>query len=248
MPFITVEDGDWGSSRVQDVHAIVQSVCDVFRLDASVDLPDSIILRSSKSLGPRALIERGPNNEHIILVNARDCLWAMLAFQFAHEYCHVFSDHYNVPLNNRYRWLEESFCELASLYALQRMGIIWQSQPPYDSWRSYADSLTSYATDRINNVKHFDSANRFREWLDSNIDRMTLDSVVRELNNVVAVHLLAFFQQSPDAWLAVAQINARPNLTGNLDTYFAAWSNATDGAPAVGGIAKLMNVPTQNAT
>ena len=248
MPTITIENGDWGSSRPQDVHAVVQSVCDVFHVDASIDLADPVILRYSESHGPRALIERGPDNEHIILVSARDCLWSKLAYQFAHEYCHVFSDHYNVPLNNRFRWLEESICELASLHALLRMSAIWQSQPPYDNWRSYANSLASYANDRINSAERFGSAPRFREWLDVNIQRMSVDSVVRELNDVVAVHLLPYFQQSPDAWRVVAQINRRPNLNGSLDAYFAAWSNATDGDPNIAGIADLMDVPMQNAS
>jgi hypothetical protein len=68
------------------------------------------------------LIERGPNNEHIILVSANDHRWSQLAYQFAHEYCHVFSAHYRVLLCNRFRWLEESLCETASLYAMLRMG------------------------------------------------------------------------------------------------------------------------------
>jgi hypothetical protein len=247
MPNIIVENEGWGSSRVQDVHAVVQSVCSVFRNDASIDVPDPIILRFSELAGPRALLERGPNNEHILLVRAKDRLWAQLAFQFAHEYCHIFSDHYRVPLANRFRWLEESICELASLYALLRMGDVWRESPPYPTWSSYADALTTYANDRINVVHRFGNASDFRVWLDSNMNRMSADSGIRELNNVVAVHLLPYFQRFPNAWQSVTQINAQPNLSGDLDAYFAAWSNTSAGLQHPVEIANLMNVRMQIA-
>jgi len=248
MATIIVENGDWGSSSVQDVHAVAQSVCNVFQADASIDVTDPIVLRFSELHGPRALSDRGPNNEHVILVGANNRLWARLAFQFAHEYCHVFSNHGAVPLQNRFRWLEESFCELASLYALLRMGNTWRTNPPYANWSSYADSLTTYANDRIVSVQRFDTAVDFRHWLDAHFDRMSVHSVIRELNNVVAVHLLPYFQQFPFAWQAVTQINAQPNLIGDLDAYFAAWLNTCGDQRHVVEIASRMNVPTQIAT
>lgn len=241
-----IERGGWGSSKLRDVHAVVQSVCDVFHRDASVDVADPIILRFSELHGPRALFERGPNNEHIILVSAKDRLWARLAFQFAHEYCHVFSDHYRVPNMHPFGWMEESICELASLYALQRMGELWRERPPYPNWRAYSDSLATYARRRIDGVQRFGNASDFRFWLDANIVRMRSDPIVRELNNVVAVHLLPYFRRFPEAWQCVTRMNTKLDVSGDLESYFAAW--LTVGTPHVTAIANLMNVTIPVAT
>ena len=189
MPNIIIEDGEWGSSCLENIHAVVHSVCDIFLTDAAIDVTDSIIVRFSKLHGPRALLERGPNNEHIILVSANNCLWSQLAYQFAHEYCHVFSMHYLVPLHNPFRWLEESLCETASLHAMLRMGEVWQTTAPYSSWVSYAGSLTEYANDRINAVAKFDTSDDFRSWLDLNINRMTANSVIRELYTALSAFM-----------------------------------------------------------
>jgi hypothetical protein len=247
MPNIIIEDGEWGSSCLEDIRAVAQSVCNIFFTDAAIDVADSIIVRFSKLHGPMALLDRGPNNEHIILVNAKDCRWSQLAYQFAHEYCHVFSAHYRVPLHNRFRWLEESLCETASLYAMLRMGEVWQTTPPYSSWVSYAGSLTDYANERINAVERFNTSDEFRSWLDSNIDRMAADSIIRELNNVVAVRLLSYFQSFPDAWRSVTGINIRPNLSGDLAAYFLAWSQNNEGREHIVQIANLMGVSTEIA-
>jgi hypothetical protein len=242
MPNIIIEDGAWGSSCLEDVRAVAQSVCDIFLIDAAIDVADSIIVRFSELHYPIALLDRGPNNEHIILVNAKDRRWSQLAYQFAHEYCHVFSAHYRVPLQNRFRWLEESLCETASLYAMLRMGEVWQTTPPYQHWASYAGSLTEYANEGINAVARFDTSDEFQSWLDSNIDRMTAKSVIRELNNVVAVRLLSYFQSFPGAWQNVTSINTRPNLSGDLAAYFLAWSGSSDEPQHIIQIANLMGI------
>jgi DNA-binding LacI/PurR family transcriptional regulator len=105
MPNIIIEDGAWGSFYLEDIRAVAQSVCDIFLTDAAIDVADSIIVRFSKLHGPMVLLERGPNNEHIILVSANDRRWSQLAYQFAHEYCHVFSAHYREPLHHPFGWL-----------------------------------------------------------------------------------------------------------------------------------------------
>jgi hypothetical protein len=248
MPNIVVENGTWGSSGISDVKAVVRSVCSIFYADAAIDVADPIIVRFSEQNGPLVLEERGPNGEHTILVNANNRLWARLAYQFAHEYCHVFSEHYRVQLHNRFRWLEESLCEVASLYALERMGSVWQANPPYSHWRSYTGSLTSYAVARIDATDQFDTPAEFQEWLSLNIDRMIDNSVIRELNNVVAVRLLPYFRTHPEAWRCVTRMNTQPNLSGDLSSYFLAWSRNCDDSQYVIQIARLMGVLTDIAT
>lgn len=51
-----------------------------------------------------------------IRLNVWGTLWARLAFQFAHEYCHVLADPRSFPLPiDRCCWIEEVICETASL-------------------------------------------------------------------------------------------------------------------------------------
>jgi hypothetical protein len=125
-----------------------------------------------------------------------------------------------------------------------RMGEIWQTTPPYPNWVSYAGSLTKYANERINAVERFDTSDKFRSWLDTNIDRMAADSIIRELNNVVAVRLLLYFQSFPDAWRSATSINTRPNLSGDLAAYFLDWSQSSDEPHHIVQIANLMGVST----
>lgn len=207
-----------------------------------LDFDEPIIVRSSRRYGPMTLIERGANNEHIVLVNARDRLWSRLAFQFSHEYCHVFSRHYLVPLGHRFRWFEESLCEAASLFSLRKMSVIWAIDPPYPAWRAYSGSLREYSDERINATQQFVDVVDFREWLSDNIAEMTNNSINRKLNNIIAVRLLSYFEENPSAWKCVTRISTAPDLEGNLASYLRSWEDELQDSATPSSIANLLGV------
>jgi hypothetical protein len=108
----------------------------------------------------------------VIGLNTKSTYWAQYAFQFAHEFCHALMDHANDwrrlwrSGDHANQWLEESFCEVASLFALRAMGRSWATKPPYPNWSSFAEHLTEYARERIEGATR-NAQKPFAEWLRS---------------------------------------------------------------------------------
>ncbi len=152
-----VVEGDWGGSRLADVEAVARSVTscfDVFDADESVAI--AIEPTPSSSDPPIALVTPHPSGELVVRLNVRGNLWARLAYQFAHEYCHVIAD----PTTwrpGRFAWVEEALCETASLFALRAMAVSWRDAAPYPNWQSYTSELDRYAAEALS-----DQTGRFR--------------------------------------------------------------------------------------
>jgi hypothetical protein len=178
--------------------------------------------------------------------------WSQFAFQFAHEFCHALAGHTNdfTRLWTRGRkanmWLEESFCETASLFAMRAMGERWKTAPPYPNWKSYAEALTNYARDRSRAaLASLPAGLPFVDWFHKNEASMREKATLREKNNVVAERLLPLFEAQPAGWEAITFLNlgARdPEET--LATRFAEWSAAAPPAQRafIGSIAAVFGL------
>ncbi len=141
-------------------------------------------------------------------------LWAQFAFQFAHEFCHALAGHTNdwkklwIKGRKANHWLEESFCETSSLFAMRAMGETWKTKPPYPNWKSYSEALTKYAGDRIDaTAASLPPGFKFTDWLRENEPSMREKSTLREKNNVVAGQLLPLFEAEPAGWEAITFYN-----------------------------------------
>jgi len=165
-------------------------------------------------------------------LNVRGNYWAQFAYQFAHEFCHALAGHSNdwrkpwIADPKANHWLEESFCETASLYALRAMGRSWQASPPFPNWKSYAPSLTGYAADRLENTKAtLAEDSGFIPWFRENEDAMRVNATLREKNNVVARMLLPVFEKEPSGWEAVTSLNLTKRVADiSLSEHFTDWS------------------------
>lgn len=140
--------------------------------------------------------------------------WSQYAFQFAHELAHALARHTREPAKAGFRehrpnlWLEEAICETASLFALRAMAVEWKASPPYPHWASYAPSLAAYAQQRLDaSAKDLPAGKPIGPWLRANEPALRKDSVIRELNNVVASRLLPVFESEPSGWEAVSYLN-----------------------------------------
>jgi hypothetical protein len=175
--------------------------------------------------------------------------WSQFAFQFSHEFCHALAGHSNdfarlwIRGRKANMWLEESFCETASLFAMRAMGERWKTAPPYPNWKSYADALTQYARDRSEAAAiSLPREKPFLDWFRENEASMREKATIREKNNVVAGQLLPLFEAQPAGWEAITFLNlGRRDPEETLATRFAEWSAA---APATqrGFIAKIAGV------
>ena len=125
MQIAVVVAAGWEGAGAADIVAVVRSVADCF----PVEVPESRAISLQQTDGdPRALSQLDGAGNFVVRVTVRDTGWAQLAFQFAHEYCHVLADPRTVAFD-RFHWIEESMCEAASLFAMRRLSLTWRTAP-----------------------------------------------------------------------------------------------------------------------
>jgi hypothetical protein len=149
----------------------------------------------------------------VIGLATRDTFWSQYAFQFAHEFCHALMDHANDWRrlwhngDHANQWVEETFCEVASLFALRAMGKAWDTSPPYKHWRSYGEKLTEYAQKRLDDPKHqLPAGKTFAAWF-AEAEPIQRKKWTRENNTIVAIRLLPLFEAEPAGWDALPALN-----------------------------------------
>lgn len=133
-----------------------------------------------------------------IFLSSANTYYAQYVYQFAHEYCH-----YQIPFSpvQELRWLEESICELASLYTLRQVDKQWESNPPYPNWQDYHSNFTKYAE---NEEKNYEFINlNFSVEPDDVLSYLRRNEYDRPKNRYIALKLLPLFYQHPELWHAV---------------------------------------------
>jgi len=216
---IIVMPGDWGESQIADIKRVAESAAHPIASLLNERRFAPIILQRSKS-GPITLYKRGVGNEYQVRLDTSDRAWAQLAFQFAHEFCHIVCNYRDAK--NPQIWFEETLCECASLYSLRRMGENWKTNPPYSNWKSYATALTDYANTRVNaqNAK----TKTVAEFYHENKRELERSGTNRELNNFIAVKLLPLFEDSPESWHSLRYLNlGNPEENLSLEEYLEGW-------------------------
>jgi hypothetical protein len=203
---IEVLDSDWGGAVTADIAAVIDSVAACFEC---------------------ALSER-PIEAIRVLLNARGRLWAQYAYQFAHELCHVQAN-FCPPLQHPSKWIEESLCEMSSLFAINSMSHCWHSSPPYPNWKSYAPKLKQYLEDHCSKPEHqVPTGKSFGEWLLSRLHLLRADAFRRADNTIVARELLSIFEQDPNAWCAVRYLNLwNTSQDASIPEFCDRWRQAT---------------------
>ncbi len=216
---IIVLPDDWGDSGIEDIKKVADSTAHPIAslLESSGFSP--ILLQRSRS-GPVTLYKRGVGNEYIVKLDTEDRAWAQLAFQFAHEFCHILCNYRNV--DNPQLWFEETICEVASLYSLRQMGEHWKTNPPYSNWKSYSVALTNYANDRIDEQQKNNQS--LAEFYRNNMAALTKSGTDRELNNFIAIKLLKTFEQTPSGWQSIRYLNlGEAGENDSFQAYLSGW-------------------------
>jgi hypothetical protein len=159
----------------------------------------------------------------LIYLNVEGNLWCKYSYQFSHELCHYIIDTDFPPKNDRFGWLEETLCELASLFTLNKMSITWQANPPYPNWRDYSICLKEYV-DEIMSRPENNITISFSTWLTNNLPELYNNRYKRTENTIIAIHLLPTFIRTPDLWKIIHFIkNIGITDNTNLEEYFLEW-------------------------
>lgn len=213
----TVDDA-WGNST-ERVRAILLSTAN----ELFVYFPDRelkpILVEPLK--GPITLFDRGPRGEYRVRLDTGDNLWAQWAYQFAHEFGHILSNYDEVSHQNK--WFEETICEVASLFTLNRLADTWSKAPSPDSWQRYAPALRKYAEARLAKAQ-LPEGLTLAKWYEDHARPLAKNGYDREKNTLVAVQLLPLFEKAPEHWEAIAWLaKAKKGHAESLPDFLKAW-------------------------
>jgi len=223
---ITIESGVWGGAVDENVLRVFQSVENTFQSVGIVVSDPIYVLRSGN--GPMIQIGRGANNSHLVRISEMQTRWDQYAYQFAHEFCHIFSEHELVPLGSRFGWWEEAICELSSIWCLNEMAREWSVNAPYSNWNSYSTSLKKYAENDLANTTAFTDSESFRNWLEPRLAMMHKKRYMRKSNKVVSKQLLPVVNLNPDKfWRAVTEMNAIAFIDASFVEYLGSWQGSS---------------------
>lgn len=220
---LRLEKEGWGEAPLENVQAVFQSA-GAQLLPHFPDLKLDPIQVSPRG-GPITLFRRGENNQYIVKLATTDTFWAQYAFQFSHELAHILCRY--DENNTGQLWLEESLCELASLYTLRAMSTRWKTAPPYRNWKEYARHLADYAQKRID-AHPLPEGKTLAQWYADNAPALEKNATDRARNTTVAAALLPIFEKRPEGWAAIYYLNQnKPKEKQTLPQRLANWHEQT---------------------
>jgi hypothetical protein len=218
-------DTDWGGADPANIEAVAVSAAQCFPVLQDEDVAITLLPMTK---GPMTIQDRGlPDGEAIVWLSVQGNLWAKLAYQFAHEFCHVIADPRTLPWD-RFLWIEEAICETASLFALRCMAKTWAEEPPYPNWSDYGVRLDDYARERIEEPDRCVPAGvTFRDWLADRLPLLEENPGRRDDNAIVAKELLSLFEAEPTLWRAIRYLHSWPRpAAASWDDFFDGWATA----------------------
>lgn len=250
---ITVEvaQGDWGRAEVRDIGRVLDSVADELASVVGVAGDDLHLRVLPRGGSPRVLYERDAEGQYIVQLTARDERWFQYVYQFAHELCHVLSNFDNKEglggekVDESNQWFEESLCEAASLFTLQRLAVVWETSPPTRNWSGYGKAFSAYADRLINEPhRHLAAGRSFRDWYAENQASLSSSPYQREKNELVAANLLPLFAAHPESWQSIAYLNPSKTSAGKpFAQYLADWRAASPDKALPDQVIALFGLP-----
>jgi hypothetical protein len=221
---IRVVPGGWGI-EAQDIEPVLYATADelVSMLPSKLAVP---IIVSHTQGNPVALYHRGAAGEYLVRLHASGASGPLYVYEFAHELCHVLSNHdEHADTRKHNQWFEETLCETASLYALQAVAQKWElSAAPGRAalaprLRRFYDALLAERN------RELPSGATLAAWLAEHELQLRGNPYIREKNDLVAKQLLPFFQQDPRRWRALAYLNLHAgDASAPLADYLTHWN------------------------
>jgi hypothetical protein len=221
----TLKEGGWNENGVVVLRncVYVAAIFDAFTQDHRLGVP--ILIERSDLDYPLAVYEPTEQGQTRVALAVRDgALYSQTVFQFAHEYCHVMA---NMGRDNPCLWFEEAICEVASLFALRAVSVLWAECPAIEGAESYSEYFAAYAQSRVDEaLLHAPAGQEFATWLDTQLPAMALDPYIRMNNRVVALRLQPLFERAPAAWAAVRYLNRWDVPPLDMPQFFQQWRAA----------------------
>ena len=203
-----------------DIRAVLESATATLLPLVPAHKADPVLVKHGAE-SPITLFQRSPRGEIVVALNTGKTYWAQYSYQWSHELCHILCGCRDDARDNK--WVEETLCETASLFALRAMARSWAEHPPYPNWKSFAPALRRYTDDVAASREKLTRAT-LPGFVNKHAAELKANPTARELNGAVAVVLLEWFEEKPSRWAAVHWLNTTPAQPGlDLDGYFRKW-------------------------
>lgn len=205
-----VDDTNWGGADISALIQVFRSVIDEYEKVSGIYPPGVLHIFPDPGFGNPKCCKTG--DYYTIYLTARGNYWSQYVYQFSHEYCHFLI---NGPLDGELEttfWFEESICELASMYFLNRTTLRWRSYNPIripgmpissqqdvlQRLKVFAPKQQKYLANLRNENPSIDTPLYF--WLDENMSILSEPVYHRNMYNQIANLLLDLFIDYPDLW------------------------------------------------
>lgn len=226
---IQVQGGGWGRVSRGDIETVLYATADEL-LARLPNRPPAPIVVTHTDGPPVALYGRGEQGEFRVRLHARGENWHLYAYEFAHELCHLLSNHdAHVGADGEARrhnqWFEEALCETASLYVLKNLAAHWSEAPPGPRWVDEGPLLQRFFDTLIaEGHRRLPAGTPLAVWLREHEQALRRDPYLRQKNELLATLLLPLFESDPDNWQALAYLNLHPDdARAGLRGYLAHW-------------------------
>lgn len=212
-----VDSNEWGAAKAENIKKVLESVLDIF-----CDYWGPAVKWHDKTIDiKRVYGDRNPwchREANTIYLNIEDEFWNQLAYQFAHEYCHycIFR-----PIIQRFRWFEETLCELSSYFVLNQLSKRWETSPPDYTWGWYAPNFLSYALRDMQKAKHIETDTK--EFHNEVLGFLEGHEYDRAINAGIAIRMLPIFENVPELWCAVPIICSYNDETLDFCKFMKKW-------------------------
>lgn len=220
---IHVADGDWGAAQPRDIEALLYAVAE----ELLAHFPQrqiAPILVSPSQDGPVVLYKKGPANEYLVRLAAKDQRWPEYVYEFSHELLHILVNYEYLapPRRAPHQWFDEALCETASLHTLKRLAEHWEQFAPDSKEAQYAASLRQYVEIVISEPhRRLPDNMPLAQWFRQNESQLSGNAYLREKNELVANQFLPLFEQSTD-WQALAFLNG-PEAETDFQHHLVHW-------------------------
>lgn len=226
---IQVHGGGWGRVSRDDIESVLQATAETLlsRLPGRPGVP---IVVTHTDGPPVALYGRGAQGEFRIRLHARGENWHLYAYEFAHELCHLLSNHdAHVEAGGEgahaNQWFEEALCETASLYVLKHLAAEWEAAPARSRWAEEGPVLRRFFDLLIaEGHRRLPADTPLAQWLQENEAALRSDPYLRQKNELVATLMLPLFEEDGGRWEALGYLNLAPeDARAGLRRYLAHW-------------------------
>jgi hypothetical protein len=232
---IEVAPGNWGQIDIKDLQRLLEAVARQQLSDIPPLSRDPLaIYVIPRNDFPEVMLERNRDGAYVVRLTARDERLYQYAYQFSHELCHIQS-HYEkkelrdgkLPIQNQ--WFEESLCEAASIFTLQRLAATWDERPPLRRWIGYGEKFGAYAQQLLSQPhREVPQEQTFLAWYKANADVLPENPYDREKNELVAGQLLAIFGNDVTRWQSIVYLNPyRESAVQSFPKYLLDWYQAS---------------------